>query len=46
MKNSKNRFAIGTIGIALMMLTGNAQAQQVPIPQTAAEVPGPVIGPQ
>ena len=29
----------------LAMLVGNLQAQQVPIPQTAAEVPGPTSGP-
>ena len=33
------------IGAALAMLVGNLQAQQVPIPQTAAEVPGPTLGP-
>ena len=33
------------IGIVLAMLVGNLQAQQVPIPQTAAEVPGPAPGP-
>ena len=33
------------IGIVLSMLVGNVQAQQVPIPQTAAEVPGPAPGP-
>ena len=33
------------IGIVLAMLVGNLQAQQVPIPQTAAEVPGPTPGP-
>ena len=33
------------IGIILSMLVGNLQAQQVPIPQTAAEVPGPAPGP-
>ena len=32
------------VGIALSMLVGNLQAQQVPIPQTAAEVPGPAPG--
>ena len=32
-------------GTALLMLPGNAQAQQVPIPQTAAEVAGPTSGP-
>jgi hypothetical protein len=31
-------------GAALLMLAGRAQAQQVPIPTTAAEVPGPVPG--
>jgi hypothetical protein len=45
MKNPRRSIATGTIGIALMMLAGSAQAQQVPIPQTAAEVPGPVVGP-
>jgi hypothetical protein len=30
---------------SMLMLVGNAQAQQVPIPQTAAEVPGPAPGP-
>ena len=33
------------IGVAFAMLAGNLQAQQVPIPQTAAEVPGPAPGP-
>ena len=33
------------IGTVLAMLVGNLQAQQVPIPQTAAEVPGPAPGP-
>jgi len=32
------------IGIALSMLGGSAQAQQVPIPETAAQVPGPAPG--
>ena len=32
------------IGIVLLMLVGNVKAQQVPIPQTAAEVPGPAPG--
>jgi hypothetical protein len=32
------------IGIVLSMLVGSTQAQQVPIPQTAAQVPGPVPG--
>ena len=34
------------VGIAVLaMLVGDLQAQQVPIPQTAAEVPGPTPGP-
>ena len=33
------------IGAVLAMLVGNIQAQQFPIPQTAAEVPGPTLGP-
>ena len=33
------------IGVILAVPAGNAQAQQVPIPQTAAEVPGPTAGP-
>ena len=33
------------IGTVLAMLVGDLQAQQVPIPQTAAEVPGPTSGP-
>ena len=33
-----------TIGIVLSMLAGNVQAQQVPIPQTPAEVSGPAPG--
>jgi hypothetical protein len=28
-------------GAAFLMLAGSAQAQQVPIPTTAAQVPGP-----
>ena len=32
------------IGITLAMLAGSTQAQQVPIPTTAAQVPGPPIG--
>src|SRR6266704_4575 len=31
-------------GAAFLMLAGRAQAQQVPIPTTAAEVPGPPTG--
>jgi hypothetical protein len=33
------------VGIVLSMLVGSLQAQQVPIPQTAAEVSGPAPGP-
>jgi hypothetical protein len=44
MKNSRHSLAIGGIGVALMMLAGNTQAQQIPIPRTAAEVPGPPPG--
>ena len=43
-----NRYIQSTacaIGTVLAMLVGNLQAQQVPIPQTAAEVPGPTPGP-
>jgi hypothetical protein len=36
--------AVCAIGAALAMLVGSAQAQQVPIPTTAAEVPGPPPG--
>ena len=32
------------VSIVLSMLVGNVQAQQVPIPQTPAEVPGPAPG--
>ena len=39
------KFVVCTIGAAFAMLTANVQAQQVPIPQTAAEVPGPAPGP-
>jgi hypothetical protein len=31
-------------GIVLSMLVGNVQAQQVPLPQTPAEVTGPAPG--
>jgi hypothetical protein len=31
-------------GVAFLALAGKAQAQQVPLPKTAAEVPGPVSG--
>ncbi|MGC2747125.1 MAG: DUF1214 domain-containing protein [Pseudolabrys sp.] len=32
------------VGVVLSMLVGNVQAQQVPIPRTPAEVPGPAPG--
>jgi hypothetical protein len=38
------KFAACTIGVAVAMLAGSAQAQQVPIPTTAAQVPGPASG--
>ena len=41
--NSTSRLAVSLTALAL--LTGQVQAQQVPIPQTAAEVPGPAGGP-
>ena len=31
--------------LSMLMLAGKVQAQQVPIPKTAAEVPGPTPGP-
>ena len=39
------KFTACATGIVLSMLVGDVQAQQVPIPQTAAEVPGPTPGP-
>ena len=44
MKNSRHSLTVGTIIVALVMLAGSTQAQQVPFPQTAAGVPGPVPG--
>jgi hypothetical protein len=44
MENSRHSLTIGAIGVALIMLTGSALAQQVPIPTTAAQVPGPAPG--
>jgi hypothetical protein len=38
------KFSACAIGAALAMLVGTAQAQQIPIPTTAAEVPGPAAG--
>jgi hypothetical protein len=43
MENSRHSLTIRTIG-ALVMLAGSAQAQQVPISTTAAQVPGPAPG--
>ena len=37
-------FTACVIGVALAMLAGSTQAQQVPIPTTPAEVPGPASG--
>jgi len=39
------KFAACAIGVTLAILVVNVQAQQVPIPQTAAEVSGPAPGP-
>ena len=44
MKKPRHGLAIGTIGVALIVLAGSAQAQQVPIPTSAAQVPGPAPG--
>ena len=38
------KFAACAISVALAVLVGNAQAQQFPIPRTAAEVPSPSSG--
>ena len=38
------KFAACAIGVAVAMLAGTVQAQQIPIPTTAAEVSGPVSG--
>jgi hypothetical protein len=38
------KFAAFTIAVAFATLVGSAQAQQFPIPTTAAEVPGPAAG--
>jgi len=38
------KFAASAIGVAVAMLAGTVQAQQVPIPTTAAQVPGPAPG--
>ena len=38
------KFAASTIAVAFATLMGSAQAQQFPIPKTAAEVPGPAAG--
>jgi hypothetical protein len=37
-------FTACVIGVALAMLAGSTQAQQFPIPTTAAQVPGPAAG--
>ena len=37
-------FTACVIGVALTMLAGSTQAQQVPIPTTASQVPGPASG--
>ncbi|UIK12502.1 DUF1254 domain-containing protein (plasmid) [Rhizobium leguminosarum] len=39
-----HRIAACVVGISFSMLAGTVQAQQFPMPQTAAEVPGPAAG--
>jgi hypothetical protein len=39
------KFTACAIGLAAGMLLGNAEAQQIPIPKTPAEVTGPAQGP-
>jgi len=38
------KFIACSIGVAFAMVVPGAQAQQVPIPTTAAQVPGPAPG--
>jgi hypothetical protein len=38
------KLAVCVIGVVVAMLARTAQAQQFPIPQTAAQVPGPPPG--
>jgi hypothetical protein len=45
MNSSKRNMALASGALALAMLATGVQAQQVPIPQTAAEVRGPAAGP-
>src|SRR4029077_6626040 len=42
--DKKMRYLVSFIAIALAIPLGNAQAQQVSFPKTAAEVPGPPPG--
>jgi hypothetical protein len=46
MEQSTRYFRLATcgIGIAVAMLVSSAQAQQIPAPQTASQVPGPASG--
>ena len=45
MKLAMNRLKLAAfVGLVLAMLAANIQAQQVPIPTTAAQVPGPAPG--
>ena len=37
-------FTACVIGVGLAMLAGSTRAQQVPIPTSAAQVPGPASG--
>ena len=43
--NSRIRLGAFACVVGATLHTGNGAAQQVPIPQTAAEVPGPLLGP-
>jgi hypothetical protein len=47
MKPSMNflKSVVWAVAASIGILVGNVQAQQVPIPPTAAEVPGPALGP-
>jgi len=42
--NTKHKLNIFTAALACVLACTTAQAQQVPLPKTAAEVPGPAAG--
>ena len=44
MRCTMPKMANGALACAVVILVGNAHAQQFPIPQTAIEVPGPAPG--